>query len=577
VNLSKYKIAIGQINTTVGDLDGNTEKIVNAIEKAKQHNAHLVVFPELAITGYPPKDLLLKSSFIEKNREKLDEIIKASEGITIVVGFVDVSETKVPRDVYDISSRFYTESRILYNAAAVIQNGKLIGKYYKSHLPNYDVFDESRYFETVKDIPLFSVDGLKMGVNICEDIWIDEGPTERQAKQGADFIVNISASPFYAGKGNIRRELIAKRARGNSVPIAYVNLIGGQDDLVFDGGSYVFDKKGRLIAHCRRFEEDFALVNLESQKEVILKENLIKDIHDALVLGIRDYVRKNGFQNVVIGLSGGIDSALTTALAVEALGADSVLCVLMPGEITSKSSVEDAQNLAKNLKVKCKTISISEIFTSYLNTLKKEFKNRKSDATEENIQARIRGNILMAISNKFGHLVLSTGNKSELAVGYATLYGDMAGGLAVISDVPKTMVYQLARYINQTNKTDAQHPITGLSYNPYGRPVIRPAGLEIILQNILDKEPSAELRIGQKDSDDLPPYEILDPILQHYIEENKTKVEIINLGFEKEMVEEVIYKVDHNEYKRKQAPIGIKITPKAFGFGRRMPITNKFK
>ncbi len=577
MNLSKYKIAIGQINTTVGDLDGNTEKIVNAIEKAKQHNAHLVVFPELAITGYPPKDLLLKSSFIEKNREKLDEIIKASEGITIVVGFVDVSETKVPRDVYDISSRFYTESRILYNAAAVIQNGKLIGKYYKSHLPNYDVFDESRYFETVKDIPLFSVDGLKMGVNICEDIWIDEGPTERQAKQGADFIVNISASPFYAGKGNIRRELIAKRARGNSVPIAYVNLIGGQDDLVFDGGSYVFDKKGRLIAHCRRFEEDFALVNLESQKEVILKENLIKDIHDALVLGIRDYVRKNGFQNVIIGLSGGIDSALTTALAVEALGADSVLCVLMPGEITSKSSVEDAQNLAKNLKVKCKTISISEIFTSYLNTLKKEFKNRKSDATEENIQARIRGNILMAISNKFGHLVLSTGNKSELAVGYATLYGDMAGGLAVISDVPKTMVYQLARYINQTNKTDAQHPITGLSYNPYGRSVIRPAGVEIILQNILDKEPSAELRIGQKDSDDLPPYEILDPILQHYIEENKTKVEIINSGFEKEMVEEVIYKVDHNEYKRKQAPIGIKITPKAFGFGRRMPITNKFK
>jgi len=554
MKLSEYKIAIAQINTTVGDLEGNANKVIKYIEEARQRKANMVIFPELTITGYPPKDLLLKPDFIQKNKHELERITKYAEGIAAIVGFVDFTATHRPpsRNIYDISSLIEGQSN-LYNAAALIQNKKIVGIQYKRHLPNYDVFDERRYFDTAKVCNVFELDGLKLGLNICEDIWMDDGPTDIQAKKGAHFIVNISASPFYAGKTRIRRDLIAKRAKENYLPIVYVNLVGGQDDLVFDGGSYVFNREGKLIAKCKHFEEDLLITGLESKKEISLKDDIIKNIHDALVLGIRDYVRKNGFNKVIIGLSGGIDSALTAALAVKALGAENVLGVLMPSKISSTSSVADAKKLAENLGIDYRIIPIAETYDAYIDTLANEFKNKKTDVTEQNIQARIRGNILMALSNKFGYLVLSTGNKSELAVGYTTLYGDMAGGLAVISDVPKTTVYELAEYIN------------------------RVAGKDIIPKCIINKEPSAELALGQKDSDDIPPYNILDPILHYYIEENKSKDEIVAKGFDEALVSDIIYRVDHNEYKRKQAPIGIKITPKAFGFGRRMPITNKFK
>jgi NAD+ synthase (glutamine-hydrolysing) len=422
------------------------------------------------------------------------------------------------------------------------------------HLPNYDVFDEKRYFKPATESAIFELDGLKLGINICEDIWVDNGPTEIQAKLGADFIVNISASPFYAGKSKVRREVIATLARENKLPIAYVNLVGGQDDLVFDGRSYAFNKEGSLIADGKQFVDDLVITNLDDSAEIIPEgEDELKEIYGALVLGIRDYVRKNGFKKVVIGLSGGIDSALTAALAVEALGAQNVVGVSMPSAISSQSSKVDAKRLAENLGMEYTTVPIVDTINAYAAMLSEEFKGTEPDVTEENIQARIRGNILMALSNKFGYLVLSTGNKSELAVGYCTLYGDMSGGLAVISDVPKTTVYKLARYVNAVR------------------------GKEIIPESIIVKEPSAELREGQKDTDSLPPYEVLDPILQAYIEENRSKEEIIEMGFDEGVVNGIIWRVDHNEYKRQQAPIGIKITPKAFGSGRRMPITNRYK
>jgi NAD+ synthase (glutamine-hydrolysing) len=415
-----------------------------------------------------------------------------------------------------------------------------------------DVFDEKRYFKPARENQVFELDDLKLGINICEDIWVDNGPTDVQAKKGADFIVNISASPFYAGKGRERRELIARRARENSLPIVYVNLVGGQDDLVFDGGSCIFNKNGALIAKGKRFEEELVLTKLDGPAIIPEKEDTLQEIYNALVLGIRDYVRKNGFEKVVIGLSGGIDSALTATLATEALGSQNVIGVSMPSSITSQSSKEDAKRIAENLGIEFKVIPIVDAVDTYTAMLSAVLEGTEPDVTEENIQARIRGNILMALSNKFGYLVLSTGNKSELAVGYCTLYGDMSGGLAAISDVPKTTVYELSRYINTIK------------------------GREIIQQSIMGKEPSAELTEGQKDTDALPPYEILDPLLHAYIEEEKSREEIIRMGFDEDTVNDVIWKVDHNEYKRHQAPIGIKITPKAFGFGRRMPITNKY-
>ncbi|MEA2076267.1 MAG: NAD+ synthase [Euryarchaeota archaeon] len=533
--MSMYKVALAQRNATVGDIDGNTEKIVEYIKTARDKGADLVIFPELTITGYPPKDLLLKPSFIKANKEALERVIGETDGIAVIVGFVDAIGENI------------------YNAAALIQNRRLVGVQHKMHLPNYDVFDEKRYFKPATENLVFALDGLKLGINICEDIWVDNGPTEVQAELGVDFIVNISDSPFYAGKSKVRRELIARRAKENRIPIVYVNLVGGQDDIVFDGRSYVFNKEGALIAEGKQFEEDLVIADLDGAEIIPEAEDELKEIHGALVLGIKDYVRKNGFEKVVIGLSGGIDSALTAALAVAALGAQNVVGVSMPSAISSQSSKADAKKLAENLGIEYTVVPIVDTINAYAAMLSEEFKGTEPDVTEENIQARVRGNILMALSNKFGYLVLSTGNKSELAVGYCTLYGDMSGGLAVISDVPKTTVYKLARYINAVK------------------------GKEIIPESIIIKEPSAELKEGQKDTDSLPPYEVLDQILHAYIEGDRSKEEIIEMGFDARVVSDVIWRVDHNEYKRQQAPIGIKITPKAFGSGRRMPITNRYE
>lgn len=532
--MENHKVAVAQINSIVGDLEGNAKKIIEYIREAKSRGADIVTFPELAITGYPPKDLLLKPSFIEKDKEKLREIVEKTKDVAAIVGFVD------------------GEGGEIYNAAALISDGELVGIQHKTHLPNYDVFDEKRYFQPASECRVFTLDDLNLGVNICEDIWVDDGPTAVQAEMGAELIVNISASPFHVGKIKVRRELLARRAKENGVAIVYNNLVGGQDDLVFDGRSYIFNEEGVLIAQCKSFEEDLLVSDLETPSKIIPEGDPSDEICKALILGIRDYVRKNGFEKVVIGLSGGIDSALTATLATKALGAENVVGVSMPSRISSKGSLDDAKKLVENLGIEYKVIPIADAADAYVKMLSKEFGGTEQDVTEENIQARIRGNILMALSNKFGYLVLTTGNKSELAVGYTTLYGDMAGGFAAISDVPKTTVYKLARYINSVEKR------------------------EIIPENTIAKEPSAELREGQRDSDTLPPYDILDAILHAYIEEDKSKEEIMAQGFDERIVGEIIWKVDHNEYKRQQAAPGIKITPKAFGSGRRMPITNRY-
>lgn len=543
------RVGLAQINPTVGDLEGNKKKILRFIDEARRKSVDIVVFPELAITGYPPKDLLFRKRFVEKNRVVLDEIVGYSSGITVVVGFVDVGKVVEPVNLYDPSA--FPGLPRLFNAAAVIHDKELVGVQHKKNLPSYDVFDEKRYFTPAETSEVFRVGETKLGVTICEDIWVDHGPVETLAKKGAELIVNISASPFYVGKTYIRARIVSKHARENNVPLVYVNMVGGQDDLVFDGCSLVSNPIGELVAVGGFCEEELVVVDPWSKKKVTLPENHLEEVFKVLTLGIRDYVRKNGFEKVVIGISGGIDSALTAVLAVEALGRENVVGVSMPSQFTPRTSLEDAEQLAKNLGIELRKIPIKKIFDSYMETLSKEFAGTGFDVTEENIQARIRGNILMALSNKFGYLVVSTGNKSEMAVGYTTLYGDMAGGLAAISDVPKTMVYKLVEYINREKGG-------------------------IVPERIIKKEPSAELRENQKDTDTLPPYNILDPILHEYIENNLEEEEIISKGHNPDIVRKIARMVDKNEYKRKQAPIGIKITPKAFGFGRRMPITNKY-
>jgi NAD+ synthase (glutamine-hydrolysing) len=562
------RIGLAQINSTVGDIEGNTKKIIEYINTARKQKVDLIVFPELAICGYPPKDLLLKKDFLAELDRNLKRIIKNSNGIGVIVGTVECVNKKVrPLDIYDVSMTAHFPGYMLHNSAMFISNGRLIGSQAKTYLPNYDIFDEQRYFVPAAESKTFNAqkgrgaEQEKIGITICEDIWVDDKPIKRLKDKGATLIINISSSPFYVGKYKIRKALVRQRTMSNKIPIFYCNLVGGQDDLVFDGGSFGFDTKGRLITEGRRFEEDFIVIDTEKEKYYqrdteSTQEELEADIYSALVSGLKDYTNKNGFNKVILGLSGGVDSALVACLAVAALGRQRVELVMMPGPFSTESSIKDALAISQNLGIEPSLIPITETYESYLRTLRTEFKGMGFNSTEENIQARIRGNILMALSNKFGYLVLTTGNKSELSVGYSTLYGDMAGGLAVISDLPKNLVYRLCGYINQN----------GIEQE-----------FNIVPKSILVKAPSAELRANQTDQDDLPPYDVLDRIIHLYIEENKGKEEIIRKGFSRKIVSDIIRRIDHNEYKRQQAPLGIKITPKAFGFGRRMPITNAFK
>ncbi|WP_207890254.1 NAD+ synthase [Rubrobacter taiwanensis] len=566
------RVALAQINTTVGDIPGNVERAAEALERALEAGAEVVAFPELAITGYPPEDLLLRPDFVQENLRALEEFAgRVPEGVAAFVGFVDLRED-------------------LYNACALVSGGEVLYRYHKRYLPNYGVFDENRYFREGGEAPVAQLGHSIIGMSVCEDIWYPGGPAREQALKGASVILNISASPYHRLKGMMRERMLGVRASDYGCYVLFCNLVGGQDELVFDGHSLIFDPEGRLVARAKQFEEDLLVA------DILPEEALIRRLHDprgrkeryerveepvdvpavehtarepveprveellseegevlaALVRGLKDYFRKNGFSRAVLGLSGGIDSSLAAAIAVEALGPANVSGVIMPSRYSSEGSVTDARALAKNLGIRVQEIPINPAFDAYLEMLAESFKGLPEDVAEENIQARIRGNILMALSNKFGWIVLSTGNKSELSVGYSTLYGDMAGGFAVISDVPKTLVYRIARHINEVK------------------------GREVIPDSVLTKEPSAELRPGQRDVDSLPPYEVLDPILEAYIEEDKGIEEIVALGYSEEDVRRVVKMVDRAEYKRRQAPIGIKVTGRAFGRDRRMPITNRF-
>jgi len=560
VKKQNLRIAIAQINSTVGDLEGNRRKINGYIQMAEESAVDIISFPELALTGYPPEDLLLKPKFIQDNLEKLKELTQLVGDIIAVVGFVD------------------RKGEDIYNAAAIIYNGRIKGIYHKIFLPNYGVFDEKRYFKAGGEPLVFRFGKIAFGVNICEDIWHKEKPTRQQALSGARLIFNINASPYYIGKIREREKIVRNQAKLNHIFIAYANLVGGQDELVFDGQSMVMGSGGEVKMRSEAFKEDLFMLDLDipiseykrTEKIITIKTELsvkdrpliistkaqplepVKEVYGALILGLIDYVIKNRFKKVVVGLSGGVDSSLVATLAATALGKKNVIGVFMPSRYSSHESEEDARKLAENLGINFLRISIEQIFKMYLMVLETQFFGLEKDITEENLQARIRGNILMALSNKFGWLVLTTGNKSEMSVGYATLYGDMAGGFAVIKDVPKQLVYKLARCINRK-------------------------GPAIIPERVLIKEPSAELKPNQKDKDTLPPYETLDPILKAYVEEDKDVKEITRLGFDDETIKKVFAMVDKSEYKRRQSPPGIKITPKAFGRDRRMPITNRYR
>lgn len=548
---SIMKITIAQLNPTVGDIAGNLAKMKQTISIAATDKADLVVFPELFVTGYPPRDLLNRDSFIKKAEQSINDIIMIS-GNFPNLGILFGAPAKTSMDI----------GRGLYNAAFLINNGKIKQIQQKSLLPTYDVFDEARYFDPARQVQVVEFKDELLGISICEDAWNDpelwprryynQDPIEILAKQKATLFINISASPFYMGKEMLRFKLISNHAQKHKLPFVFVNQIGGNDELVFDGRSLFVDNKGRAVWVGNSFEEAIKTIDTQETGKAgpCDFQDEIESVHDALVLGIKDYVRKCGFRGVMLGLSGGIDSALTCALACEAVGQENVLGITMPGPFSSKGSVDDSIALAKNLGIQLKNISIGLINNAYLETLKPYFMGKQPDIAEENIQARIRGNILMAISNKFGYLVLSTGNKSEMAVGYCTLYGDMSGGLSVISDVPKTMVYKIASYINR-NK-------------------------EIIPQATIIKPPSAELRPNQTDQDSLPPYDVLDQILQYYVEDGLSADEIAAKGFTKETVIWVIKAIAQSEYKRRQAAPGLKVTSKAFGIGRRMPIAAKY-
>jgi NAD+ synthase (glutamine-hydrolysing) len=547
------KIALAQINPTVGDFSGNTEKIVNYIKKARDKGVDLIIFPELALSGYPPKDLLFKYDFHMALKNALKTIINNTSGIYVLLGSPEIGERYHPRHL-DQSRRCDSSGYKIYNSAFLIYNRKVIFVQQKTYLPSYDVFNEERYFEPAAKRDVISIKDLKLGITICEDIWVSDHVISELKEKGANLIINISASPFYAGKYKLRHKLIRTQALSNKIPVLYCNMVGGTDELVFDGGSMGYDENGKLILLGARFKEDLAVLTDRSTpiRNYPRDENEISEIYEAIILGLKDYVQKNKFQKVIVGLSGGIDSAVVAVLAAQALGKENVELVIMPGPFTPSYSINDAIEVAQNLEIAPHLISINGLYRSYLRTLKPKFKNRPFDTTEENIQARIRGNILMALSNKFGYLVLITGNKSEFAVGYSTLYGDMAGGLGIIMDLYKTQVYKLAYFLNKTSNK------------------------ELIPERIIKKPPSAELRPHQTDQDDLPPYEVLDKILYLYLEQNLTKEAIIKKGFNRTIVEDIICRIHRNEYKRKQAPLGLKLTPKAFGSGRTIPITHKF-
>jgi len=541
------KIAVAQINTTVGDFDGNKKKILNRLAWAEKAGADIVVFPELTTCGYPPRDLLEKPVFIQRNLECVEAIASKTSRTAVALGYISINEAPFGRG--------------LYNAAALLYDGVVQFSQAKSLLPEYDVFDEARQFEPAHSHRVHRFRGKSIALSLCEDLWssydfggrrlYETDPMKNFVHEGAEVIINLSASPYTLKKDKIRRALVCGAASRFSRPVIYCNLVGGNDELVFDGLSFASNAAGQIIAIGKAFEEDRFIVDLSRQKAALEMREMEDDeeIYGALVLGLRDYMTKCGFKKAVIGLSGGIDSAVVAALAAHAIGAKNLTAIMMPSQFTSKQSVRDAYAVAKNLKIAHKVIPIDNIYKSYRKILGYSKKTTKVTVTEENIQARIRGNILMAISNRDGAIVLSTGNKSELSVGYCTLYGDMAGGLAVISDVPKTMVYKIAGFINRKK--------------------------EVIPKSILTKPPTAELRPDQTDQDTLPCYEVLDDILKVYIEEHLSAPSIIAMGFDKKVVQDVIRRVDSNEYKRRQSPPGFKMTSKAFGIGRRFPIAWK--
>jgi NAD+ synthase (glutamine-hydrolysing) len=566
------RVGLAQINTTVGDVWGNVEKMTDALKRATDSDAELVAFPELTIPGYPPEDLLMRPSFIEENMKALGEFAgQVPEGVAAAAGFVDLDTD-------------------LYNACAIVSGGEVLHRYHKRYLPNYGVFDENRYFREGSGAPMLDMGGTLVGISVCEDIWYPGGPAREQALGGASVLLNISASPYHRRKGAFRERMLGVRASDYGCYVIFCNLVGGQDELVFDGHSVVFDPEGKLVARADQFGENLLIVDLYPERSLVQrlhdprprKENPQRpsqiveipgygsadlapvearvepslseegEVLEGLVLGLGDYFRKNGFSRAVLGLSGGIDSSLAAAVAVEALGSQNVTGVLMPSRYTSKGSNTDAAALAKNLGVDTQTIPIGPAFDAYRGMLEDAFKGLPEDVAEENLQSRIRGNILMALSNKFGWIVLSTGNKSEMSVGYSTLYGDSAGGFAVIKDVPKNLVYRVARHFNERKDR------------------------EVIPDSVLNKEPTAELRENQRDTDSLPPYEVLDPILEAYIEEDQGIAEIVASGFDEDDVRRIVQLVDRAEYKRRQAPTGIKVTGRAFGRDRRMPITNRY-
>lgn len=560
--MAVIRIAQAQVNSIVGDFIHNKEKILKYVEIAKKKNADIIIFPELCVCGYPPEDLLLKPSFLKENMQAIHGLKGHVSGITAMVGYADTYDGDI------------------YNAAAIIQDGKIVGVYHKMVLPNYGVFDEKRYFKEGSRRIALRLKNCLLVPTICEDIWIEGEMPERFSKEiGADIILNMSASPFHAGKFQFRIEDIGRRFSSRTgAPVFFTNLVGGQDELVFDGGSFVIDPEGNLVSCARRFCEQLLITDIdvgcrgkeikrfhciELRSRTDHKEGLgpfylsdklspLEEIYSALVLGTRDYVRKNGFRKVIIGLSGGIDSSLVAVIAVDALGKENVIGVTMPSQYTSSETLTDAERLAKNLDIELIRLEIRPIYEAYLKILEKVFDTSVHTVAHENLQARIRGNLLMAMSNRFGYLVLTTGNKSEVAVGYCTLYGDTAGGFAVIKDVPKMIVYDLARYVNTIRAR------------------------EVIPESVIKRAPSAELKPDQKDEDTLPPYPVLDRVIHAYVEEDKGSEQIIEEGFDAQLVKDVIRMIDRNEYKRRQSPPGIKITPRAFGKDWRLPITNRY-